>query len=161
MNSSHLLRRSRYQRLALPTSSIWRWYRIHGSRVLSPLLADADINYIRRCGAEDPGGIDLTEDDYVLGLFDLVGELDEVCYHGYGNEWLLARVYIRIWRGDFRCSRLKHLDRSEITKDVLRRVGYNVKHIEWIGARKGCGKMEVMKTCVEGRERCIWHDHER
>lgn len=93
-----------------------------------------------------PGGIELTGDDYVLGLFDLVGELMRFAIttmattgslpgSGNGNRDIL--VDLRSLRTCFQALDTTSCGGTGLGKDVEK-------------------KMEVMKTCVEKVETAVY-----
>lgn len=101
-----------------------------------------------------PGGVALTEDDYVLGLFDLVGELMRFAITNMATNGTVPR------------GGQEHQD-SESERDILMdlralRIGF-----ESLDTTTGVGdssplkrdvekKMEVMKTCVEKVENAVY-----
>ena len=101
-----------------------------------------------------PGGVALTEDDYVLGLFDLVGELMRFAITNMATNGTLPR------------GGQEHQD-SGSERDILMdlralRTGFESLDTT-VGVADGSPmkrdvekKMEVMKTCVEKVENAVY-----
>lgn len=85
-----------------------------------------------------PAGIMLTEDDYVLGLFDLVGEMMRFAITGMAMDGALPRG-----GGDGEGEG----EGRDIVGD-LRRMRAGFEGLDGAG-RRAEKKMEVMRTCVE------------
>lgn len=91
-----------------------------------------------------PAGIMLTEDDYVLGLFDLVGELMRFAITGMAMGGALLRGgggAVGDGDGD------GEAEGRDIVGD-LRRMRAGFEGLDGAG-RRAEKKMEVMRTCVE------------
>lgn len=107
--------------------------------------------------AKIPGGIVLTEDDYVLGLFDLVGELMRFAITAIATNGTLPRG-VTSSDGD------NGADRRDILMD-LRALRVQFEGLD-ISSGAGSGmsplkreaekKTEVMRTCVEKVERAVY-----
>ena len=112
-----------------------------------------------------PGGVELTEDDYLLGLFDLVGELMRFAVTSMATEGSLPR-------GGHNTSDSKMEvdgDASEERRDILTDLRSLRTHFEALDASPSTAtgafnplkkdvekKMEVMKTCVEKVEKAVY-----
>lgn len=101
-----------------------------------------------------PGGVVLTEDDYVLGLFDLVGELMRFAITSMATDGMLPRG-------------LQQHQEPGSERDILMDLRALRTYFESLDttARVGTGsplkrdvekKMEVMKTCVEKVENAVY-----
>ena len=88
--------------------------------------------------AQIAGGVVLTEEDYVLGLFDLVGELMRFAITGMATGGALPRG------GEGR----------DILTD-LRQMRAAFEGLDGAGGRAG-RKMDVMRTCVEKVEGAVY-----
>lgn len=98
--------------------------------------------------AKLPDGINLPEDDYVLGLFDLVGEL--------------MRFAITTMAINGELPRGTSLD-GGVGRDILMDLRSLRTHFECLDTTAGGGmkrdvgkKMEVMRTCVEKVESAVY-----
>lgn len=89
--------------------------------------------------AKIPGGISLTEDDYVLGLFDLVGELMRFAITGMATGGALPRG------GG---------EGGDLLTD-LRQLRAGFEGLDGAGKRAQ-GKMDVMRSCVEKVEGAVY-----
>ncbi len=103
--------------------------------------------------AKIPGGVSLTEDDYVLGLFDLVGELMRFAITSMATNGELPRGS-------------QHPSGSE-SGDILSDLRSLRSSFEGLDTTHGAAdgsplkrdlekKMEVMKTCVEKVENAVY-----
>lgn len=90
--------------------------------------------------AQIAGGVVLTEEDYVLGLFDLVGELMRFAITGMATDGAVPRGA----GGEGR----------DILTD-LRQMRAAFGGLDGAGGRAG-GKMGVMRTCVEKVEGAVY-----
>lgn len=90
--------------------------------------------------AQMAGGVVLTEEDYVLGLFDLVGELMRFAITGMATGGALPRGA----GGEGR----------DILTD-LRQMRAAFEGLDGAGGRAG-RKMDVMRTCVEKVEGAVY-----
>ncbi len=88
-------------------------------------------------------GIVLTEDDYVLGLFDLVGELMRFAITSMATNGALPRGAAREGR-----------DGRDILTD-LRQLRASFEGLDGAG-RRADRKMDVMRTCVEKVEGAVY-----
>lgn len=97
-----------------------------------------------------PGGVVLTEDDYVLGLFDLVGELMRFAITNMATNGTLPRG--------------QENQDTESERDILMDLRALRTGFESLDTRLGWSplkrdvekKMEVMKTCVEKVENAVY-----
>lgn len=103
------------------------------------------------------GGVDLTEDDYVLGIFDLVGELMRFAITAMATNGYLPGSTIESDRSN------PGVPESNILSDLrsLRTFfeGLDTTSATSSGAALGRDvekKMEVMKTCVEKVENAVY-----
>ena len=107
--------------------------------------------------AEIPGGVELTADDYLLGLFDLVGELMRFAVTNMATTGALPR------------GSPEEADEGGQGRDILTDLRYIRTHFEALdtsssgvpgnfsGLKKDVGKkMGVMKTCVEKVEKAVY-----
>lgn len=107
--------------------------------------------------AKIPGGIGLTEDDYVLGLFDLVGELMRFAITTMATSGTVPR-------GATFSDGVVNMDGRDILTDLraLRAQFEGLDTSSGAGAwtsplnREAEKKTEVMKTCVEKVERAVY-----
>lgn len=93
--------------------------------------------------ARIPGGIMLTEDDYVLGLFDLVGELMRFAITSMATNGALPRGAV---------------DGGEEGRDILtdlRQLRASFEGLDGAG-RRADRKMDVMRTCVNKVEGAVY-----
>lgn len=99
-----------------------------------------------------PGGIGLTEDDYVLGLFDLVGELMRFAITTMATNGTLPRGTTssdgRDILTDLRALRV-------LFEDLNTSSGNNGAGMSPL-KREAEKKAEVMRTCVEKVERAVY-----
>lgn len=93
--------------------------------------------------ARIPGGIILTEDDYVLGLFDLVGELMRFAITSMATNGALPRGAAK-----------EGGEGRDILTD-LRQLRASFEGLDGAG-RRAVGKMGVMRTCVEKVEGAVY-----
>lgn len=100
-----------------------------------------------------PGGVKLTEDDYVLGLFDLVGELMRFAITSMATNGVLPRGSAQDPDNDGRdiLSDLRSLRTSFEALDITHSTG-NGSPLK----RDLDKKMEVMRTCVEKVENAVY-----
>lgn len=97
-----------------------------------------------------PGGIDLTGDDYILGIFDLVGELMRFAITAMATTGSLPRskdansVNERTVLMDLRLLRT-HFEALDATSCGCTSLGKNIGK-----------KMEVMRTCCEKVETAVY-----
>ena len=94
-----------------------------------------------------PAGVMLTEDDYVLALFDLVGELMRFAITGMATGGGVPRG------GDV-CGEGGGGEGRDIVGD-LRRLRAGFEGLDGAG-RRAEKKMEVMRTCVEKVEGAVY-----
>ena len=107
--------------------------------------------------AEIPGGVELTADDYLLGLFDLVGELMRFAVTSMATTGALPR------------GSPQEADEGGQGNDILTDLRYIRTHFEALdtsssrvpgtfsGLKKDVEKkMEVMRTCVEKVEKAVY-----
>lgn len=110
--------------------------------------------------AEIPGGIELTEDDYVLGLFDLVGELMRFAVTSMATNGALPRGVSQGDEGEAGDGK---------GRDILTDLRSLRTHFEALDTTSSYApgtfsplirdvekKMEVMKTCVEKVENAVY-----
>lgn len=97
--------------------------------------------------AKIPGGIMLTEDDYVLALFDLVGELMRFAITGMATNGALPRGGAVKGEGGGG-------EERDIVGD-LRGMRAGFEGLDGAGKRAE-KKMEVMRTCVEKVEGAVY-----
>ena len=110
--------------------------------------------------AEIPGGIELTEDDYVLGLFDLVGELMRFAVTIMATNGALPRGVSQSDDGE---------EGGGKGRDILTDLRSFRTHFEALDTTSSYApgtfsplkrdvekKMEVMKTCVEKVENAVY-----
>lgn len=95
--------------------------------------------------AKIPGGIMLTEDDYVLGLFDLVGELMRFAITSMATDGALPRGAAMTDGGG---------KGRDILTD-LRQLRASFEGLDGAG-RRAERKMDVMRTCVEKVEGAVY-----
>lgn len=107
--------------------------------------------------AKIPGGIALTEDDYVLGLFDLVGELMRFAITTMATNGTLPRG-----------AKSSDVEEGAEGRDILTDLRALRAKFEVLDTSSGTGagtsplkreaekKMEVMRTCVEKVERAVY-----
>lgn len=107
--------------------------------------------------AKIPGGIGLTEDDYVLGLFDLVGELMRFAITTMATKGTLPRG-----------ATFSEGDDDANGRDILTDLRALRAQFEALDTSSGTGagtsslkreaekKIEVMRTCVEKVERAVY-----
>ena len=104
-----------------------------------------------------PGDVALTEDDYVLGLFDLVGELMRFAITSMATTGSLPRGSHEDRKGD----------REGVDRDILMDLRTLRMCFETLDTAPGGSggspfkrdvekKMEVMKTCVEKVENAVY-----
>lgn len=99
--------------------------------------------------AEVPAGVRLTEDDYVLGLFDLVGEFMRFAITSMATDGALPRGAAAAAReGGGR------EEGGDILTD-LRQLRAGFEGLDGAGRRAG-KKMDVMRTCVEKVEGAVY-----
>ena len=103
--------------------------------------------------AKIPGDVSLTEDDYVLGLFDLVGELMRFAITSMATNGALPRGLAQDSGNEGRdiLSDLRSLRTSFETLDTSYSTG-NGSPLK----RDLEKKMEVMKACVEKVENAVY-----
>ena len=114
-----------------------------------------------------PGGVELTEDDYLLGLFDLVGELMRFAVTSMATEGSLPRAATK--SDDTAMEIEVGGEAGEAGGDILTDLRSLRMHFEALdttssGAPGGSTplkrdvekKMEVMKTCVEKVEKGVY-----
>lgn len=94
--------------------------------------------------AKIPGGIILTEDDYVLGLFDLVGELMRFAITNMATHGAVPRGAAATEGGEG----------GDIMTD-LRQLRASFEGLDGAG-RKADKKMDVMRSCVEKVEGAVY-----
>lgn len=93
--------------------------------------------------AKIPGGIMLTEEDYLLGLFDLVGELMRFAITSMATNGALPRGAVEgVGEG------------RDILSD-LRQLRAGFEGLDGAGRRVD-KKMDVMRTCVEKVEGAVY-----
>lgn len=100
--------------------------------------------------AKMPRGIVLTEDDYVLALFDLVGELMRFAITSMATDGALPR-------GAAAAAAVREGGRGDggdILTD-LRQLRAGFEGLDGAGRRAG-KKMDVMRTCVEKVEGAVY-----
>ena len=90
-----------------------------------------------------PGGITLTEDDYVLGIFDLVGELMRFAITSMATNGALPRGAAK-----------EGGEGRDILTD-LRQLRASFEGLDGAG-RRADRKMDVMRTCVEKVEGTVY-----
>lgn len=88
-------------------------------------------------GGSGGAGVMLTEEDYVLGLFDLVGELMRFAITGVATGGALPRGEVGGEGGG----------RRDVLTD-LRRLRAGLEGLDWAG-RRAEKKVGVMRACVE------------
>lgn len=93
--------------------------------------------------AKIPGGIMLTEDDYVLGLFDLVGELMRLSITSMATNRMLLR------------GAAKEVGEGRDILTDLRQLRASFEGLDGAG-RRADKKMDVMRTCVEKVEGAVY-----
>ena len=111
---------------------------------------------IEEAQAEIPGGVELTPDDYLLGLFDLVGELMRFAVTSMATTGALPRGS-------------QEADEGGQGRDILTDLRYIRTHFEALdtsssgepgsssGLKKDVDKkILVMKTCVEKVEKAVY-----
>jgi len=100
-----------------------------------------------------PGGVRLTEDDYVLGLFDLVGELMRFAITSMATNGVLPRGSAQAseHEGTDILSDLRPLRTSFVALDITHGNGGGSPL-----KRDLDRKMEIMKTCVEKVENAVY-----
>lgn len=107
--------------------------------------------------AKIPGGIVLTEDDYVLGLFDLVGELMRFAITAMATNGTLPRGVTSSDGDDGADGRdiltdLRALRAQFEGLDISSGAGSGVSPLKGEAEKK----TEVMRTCVEKVERAVY-----
>lgn len=104
--------------------------------------------------AKIPGGIGLTEDDYVLGLFDLVGELMRFAITTMAINGTLPRGATSSNGNDGRdiLTDLRALRAQFESLDTSSGAGTGTSPLK----REAEKKTEVMRTCVEKVERAVY-----
>ena len=93
--------------------------------------------------AKIPGGIMLTEEDYLLGLFDLVGELMRFAITSMATNGALPRGAVE-----------DVVEGRDILSD-LRQLRAGFEGLDGAGRRVD-KKMDVMRTCVEKVEGAVY-----
>ena len=145
----------------LQDTNAWRYQRQISGGVQEYMEAVSFQHYVEtqrlityeEAQAKISGGVSLTEDDYILGLFDLVGELMRFAITGMATNGVLPRgaakivengdqdilTDLRSLRTAFETLNTTHSaqDRSPLKRDLEK-------------------KMEVMKTCVEKVENAVY-----
>ncbi|PQE18022.1 translin-associated X protein [Rutstroemia sp. NJR-2017a BVV2] len=91
-----------------------------------------------------PAGIELTGDDYVLGLFDLVGEIMRFAVTRMATDGRLPGAEERTILSDLRILRTE-FESLDTTRCGNTGLGRDVEK-----------KMEVMRTCVEKVETAVY-----
>ena len=99
------------------------------------------INYAE-AQAKIPGGIHLTEEDYLLGLFDLVGELMRFAITSMATDGALPRG--------------KGSEGKSEERDILTDLRALRTCFEGLDGRAYGKKMEVMRACVEKVEGSVY-----
>ncbi|KAL8792258.1 MAG: hypothetical protein Q9195_005137 [Heterodermia aff. obscurata] len=147
----------------LQGTNAWRYQRQISGGIQEFIEAISFRHYLRtqrlitidEAQAEIPGGVALTADDFLLGLFDLIGELMRFAVTSMAITGALPRG-----------SPLEVEDGQG--RDVLTDLRYLRTHFEALDISSGTPgsfnglkkdvekKMEVMKTCVEKVEKAVY-----
>ena len=114
-----------------------------------------------------PGGVVLTEDDYLLGLFDLVGELMRFAITSMATNGELPGGSSSVSSSSSSSSSSQSPEQGR--RDILVDLRSLRTHFEALNTTSGTGtgsgaalgrevvkKMEVMKTCVEKVENAVY-----
>ena len=108
---------------------------------------------------EFKGGVVLTWDDYVLGLFDLVGEVMRFAITSLATNGALPEPNPEL-KGDAQVDLVAALGMED--RDLLLDLRMLRSHFEAVNmgesslGRDAAKKMEVMKTCVEKVENAVY-----